>query len=114
MKDGTLINVTLIGDENNHWLETSDGRMLIKDQYGQYIFASFLYSDTRLSFKQTQERFRTTRPQAREMPFAGDKKTSVLLINFSDTTFQAGYTHGLFNDMFNKEVFSEHNLTSAL
>lgn len=111
--DGSVVNVTLVGDESFHWYETEDGQKITTDKHGNYIYASHIGENKVVSF--TNKRFcvksqeehsltRVTNPQ-----YIGKKNTLVLLINFADTIFQPQYNKALYNDMFNKGSFSEYN-----
>ncbi|MDD4921970.1 MAG: M6 family metalloprotease domain-containing protein, partial [Bacteroidales bacterium] len=152
--DGTILHVWLKGDEFFHYIQSTDGYLLLADRNGFYTYAEHdstgrLQAGSRiardvdkrtdsdrvflksikpgLSFSNTQmgavfekrmlrgsankSALRSTKALAPELinnyPTTGSPKSLVILVNFSDKSFNPGNTTSGFSNMLNQEGYEE-------
>ncbi len=129
--DGTVVTITLHGDERLHWAETSDGFTLLQTSDGYWNFAK---ADTRGNLVASELRYdgssakasaagirsglRYSKPQVKRamkaastddltldatFPTIGKHKMLLLLVNYSDT--RTTYSREAFNQMMNKQGY---------
>lgn len=129
--DGTVVTITLHGDERLHWGETSDGFTLLQDADGYWNFAktdkrgNLVVSDLRYDGTSTKASaagirsgLRYSKPQvSRAMqaastddltldgtfPTTGKRKMLLLLVNYSNT--RTTYSREAFNQMMNRQGY---------
>lgn len=119
--DGKQIEAILHGDEVFHYYTTTDGQMLLSDSTGLYHIATEFERESKLNYaklkKQNFELSNTQTPLQYKYNNVYDKltkstqaekKSLVILVNFSDIHFEEGHDKNLFYDLFNKNGFDYH------
>lgn len=112
--DGSRIDLLMHGDENFHYLTTTDGRWVRKDLSGNYV------PTAELSAEEVAERLENgTMRKARSMhakrrfPTKGKQKSIVLLVQFEDVQFSVSNPQAAFNTMLNQKGYLVNNATGS-
>ena len=99
LSDGTTLSVELTGDEYQHYWQSADGRAF--DDNGTLI-SPFTLQKQRVKAAQR----RTIRRTTHHSPIIGEKRGLIILVEFSDLTFQRGHNQQLYNRIANEEGFT--------
>ena len=119
LSDGTKIEAMLIGDEHGHWFVDNNGNVLqLRNGIAHYLLA---YEVSNLKAARSQRakasnarriarmesRRASSRPGMRKVfgeptTIKGQKKGLVILVNYTDTKFQAANTQTVFYNRFNQ------------
>ncbi|MDE5634028.1 MAG: M6 family metalloprotease domain-containing protein, partial [Muribaculaceae bacterium] len=100
--DGSAIEIVQRGDENFHWAETADGRLMMRDSEGFWREANPAAVETRA--RQTKA---STPPLTQidgTFPATGKRRLLMLLLNYSDT--RPVYSQAHFDSYMNSEGFN--------
>ena len=121
LSDGTTVNATLVGDEHGHFWQATDGKAyqaVGSKGYFQAIDRKALLE--RASMRRTA----INRQRVKRMPgrrnvgevggITGQKKGLIILVNFSDKSFQNGNDNALYQNIANKKNFSEGNFKGSM
>lgn len=132
-KDGTVLSLMFVGDEHMHYYKnTVTGEAMSLSDDGDYYVIPAMDFSARQQMA-NQRRIEANQRRIQRLPFQGDmsrlhestkngklkalgqfntitgsKKGLVILVNFSDKAMQASHDQSAFNDMFNKEGYSEN------
>ncbi len=104
LKDGSAIEVTLVGDENMHYYQTADGRCVqrVNGEY-EYVSADSLHALWKQRLQTRNEARRTKALQANKVSYNGLKRGLVILVNFADLAFSTEQTE--WDNYFNQEDY---------
>lgn len=127
MPDGSVVTLELMGDEHLHYYRNvATGQTFTMEADGTFV----LLDDASLAARRSVAEERRAAANARRMarlaqrstpktsgpnrvgvmkPASGKKKGLVILVNFSDNTFDSKYTRSFFERMFNEEGFADYN-----
>lgn len=123
LSDGTQVTATLKGDEYAHWWQTADGQRLMVEDDGTAVRMSI---DEAKKMSEAGMKKRTSRNDKRQKrmskarksmdvsAYTGKKKGLVILVNFADKTMVPTSTQSEFDDMFNKEGYSNNHHIGSL
>lgn len=116
LADGTEVRVELRGDEFCHYWQAEDGNVYVENtQKGIFEKAEKeallkASADVRAEAYEARAK-RAVRAQAGTTPnkaeYTGKKKGIIILVQFSDLSFQEGHTKELFERIANEEGFNE-------
>jgi len=118
--DGTVITVRLVGDEHCHAYYSADGEMLRVDSItGDFVPVGKV--DFNTYYKQHVNRIAAMHRMSgldangrTSFPTRGDLKGIVLLVEFSDNSFQPEYNQQLFNDFANGDNYNYDGATGSI
>ena len=112
LSDGTTVKAQLIGDEHGHYWLTQDGRAY-QQQEGTAYFSEVSLSSvtTKAQARRSQSNARRTKRLAPRRvgevgAITGKKKGIIILVNFSDVSFQKANDNALFQRIANEKNFS--------
>ena len=112
LSDGTTVKAQLIGDEHGHYWLTQDGRAY-QQQEGTAYFSEVSLSSvtTKAQARRSQSNARRTKRLAPRRvgevgAITGKKKGIIILVNFSDVSFQEANTNALYQRIANEKNFS--------
>lgn len=124
--DGSVIEVSLVGDENCHYYISADGQYLIPDASGMLRpvdgnKTSMRKNNRRLhstkspvrSLKRVQQKKRSYLYSDASFPLEGEAKTLVVLVDYPDVKFSMDDPFSYFNDFLNGEDFKAHNASGS-
>ena len=123
LADGTEVRVELRGDEFCHYWQAADGRQFVADEAtGLYKVADMKSMMARAEVKRAQAIPNRSRrgPATRatiggdHMPYEGEQKGLIILVNFSDKTFKTENNLELYRRIVNEEGFSEGNFVGSV
>lgn len=105
--DGTMVELQLVGDEFYHYWETRDGKIAIEQKDGRFVVTN----EAKPTSMQMRARRAASPMHTKKAKKAiGERnfapKGLVLLVQFSDVTFQAENDFDAFNDMLNKAGYN--------
>lgn len=109
--DGSRIEMYLEGDENSHVAKSIDGRVLISDRDGFYVYASAEDSNILLQERTRPKRLPGLMPTG--YPTKGEQKALVILVEFADNEFSVTDPQDFFYRMLNEEGFSDGGATGS-
>lgn len=119
--DGSEVRVQLVGDEFCHCYVAADGSKYVADDkdglYRKLDDEEVLLqrSAARRSMAQRRQQSRMHRVAAhRSSLFSGTKKGLIILVEFTDTKFQAGHNQALYNRIANERGFSEDGFRGSV
>ena len=120
LTDGSTVNATLVGDEHGHFWRGADGKsyQLVTgtDTY-QEVSGQDIVQKAQQRRAQANQR-RTSRLAPRKVgsvgSITGQKKGLIILVNFSDVTFQSGNDNALYQRIANEENFSSGNFKGSM
>ena len=102
LADGTTVLARMCGDEFSHYyINVETGEPIVQNKGLKRAAEK----------RKTVELRRAARAEKarKQQTFTGNKKGLIILVNFQDTQMQSGHTQSAFNDMANKEGYSENN-----
>ena len=112
LSDGTTVKAQLIGDEHGHYWLTQDGRAY-QQQEGTAYFSEVSLSSvtTKAQARRSQSNARRTKRLAPRRvgevgAITGKKKGIIILVNFSDVSFQKANNNALYQRIANEKNFS--------
>lgn len=117
--DGSTVKVELRGDEFCHYWRAADGRAFVENaKTGLFEAASVktLLNESAPRRAAASEARAARAPMARvqlggdHAPYVGSKKGLIILVSFSDVSFQAAHTQALYNRIANEVGFSEPSM----
>lgn len=116
--DGSVQQVTLLGDEHNHYYLTKDGKKVIYKEgvytflepttvsYSKYKAAKAFASSSQLSVANAaKSKSFSSKRKAISSSFTGKKKGLIILVEFSDSKFSNKNTNALYNSIVNEEGY---------
>ncbi len=123
--DGTVLTITLCGDECCHFYATLDGVPVVEDANGDWRLAPELTDSinkvwngksTRLNLRRQQRALQNKTRQAFGYPssYTGKKKGIVLLVNFANKAMKSTHTRDTFDKMFNQVGYNEDNIVGSV
>lgn len=118
LSDGTSITARLTGDEHAHYWLGDDGKAYtLKDDKAQQIDVEAV--KTRALARRSQANARRAKRLAPQKVgeignYTGQKKGIIILVNFSDVTFQSSNNNALYQRIANEENFSYGNFKGSL
>ena len=121
--DGTVLTITLCGDECCHFYATLDGVPVVEDANGDWRLAPELTDSinkvwneksTRLNLRRQQRALQNKTRQAFGYPssYTGKKKGIVLLVNFANKAMKSTHTRDTFDKMFNQVGYDEERCST--
>ena len=112
--DGTVINITLHGDEAGHWVTDDRGRLLRQDDRGFWRVAPEM-SPAQVARAATARRQarRSLRKADRSGMAIGQKRFLVILVEFNDVQFTTDDINGAIYAMLNEQGYSENGGTGS-
>ena len=116
--DGTVLTITLYGDECCHFYATLDGVPVVEEENGDWRLAPELKDSinqiwsersTRLNLRRQQRAAQNKTRQAFGYPttYSGQKKGIVLLVEFPDKAMKSVNTRDKFDKKFNQKGYNE-------
>ena len=112
LSDGTTVKAQLVGDEHGHYWLAQDGRAY-QQQEGTAYFSEVSLSSvtTKAQARRSQSNARRTKRLAPRRvgdvgAITGKKKGIIILVNFSDVSFQKANTNALYQRIANEKNFS--------
>ncbi len=115
LEDGTAIVVTLAGDEYAHWWEDAGGNIYTVDADGNAAKMSAsefeamkAKGNSRKAARNASRQKRIARKSADKTKYTGTKHGLVILVNFLNKSLTSSAAQADFDDMFNKEGYSEN------
>ena len=126
LSDGTTINVELVGDEHMHYYRSAEGDAFQLDP-ATGIFSKIGQDEvsarrTRAAARrnrvvsrqqQTRRRMASLRRDESTNPLIGEQRGLVILVDFQDVKFQKGHDVALFNDILNKENYTDNGFKGS-
>ena len=121
LKDGSTVSVELMGDEHLRYYRAADGstyRLDAETKLFEPIGPAEMKSMRKNSAarkdvasqrqQQTRRRLARMRKEEGVNPFIGEKRGLVILVEYQDVKFQNGHDLALFNDILNKENYTDN------
>lgn len=121
LKDGSTVSVELVGDEHLRYYRAADGstyRLDAETKLFEPIGSVEMKSMRKNSAarkdvavqrqQQTRRRLARMRKEEGVNPFIGEKRGLVILVEYQDVKFQNGHDLALFNDILNKENYTDN------
>ena len=106
LADGREVRAQLVGDEHAHAWRMEDGGLLKKEK-GSMHYAPMKRAAFRMNAVKHMKGSQARRAARRQTErFTGSKRGLVILVNFSKTTFQSAHNQALYNDILNKENYT--------
>ena len=118
LSDGTSITARLTGDEHAHYWLGDDGKAYtLKDDKAQQIDVEAV--KTRALARRSQANARRAKRLAPQKVgeignYTGQKKGIIILVNFSDVTFQSSNNNALYQRIANEKNFSYGNFKGSM
>ena len=115
LADGTQVKATLVGDEHGHFWKAENGQAynLQGDVYvtvdAQQITSQARARRAKVNAKRVQKR-----TFGHPTTILGPKKAVIILVNFSDKKFQSTHNNALYQDIANKEGYSEGRFKGSM
>ncbi len=112
LEGGTTVQVTLTGDENNHYWQAADGTRYVQNTDGTYEAMSLWENEVRAQRAKSRLASGNEQRQARLLKrrqagaLTGNKKGLVILVNFTDKKFT--FSQNDMNDAFNKKGYTNN------
>ena len=120
LSDGTQVEAQLVGDEHGHYWLARDGRTLVaSERAGVFRFADVerLEADAQVRREAVNEQ-RAQRLERRKVGSYGDyfgkKRGLIILVNFSDVSFERGHGQALYERIANEKNFHEGNFQGSM
>ena len=112
--DGTEVRAELCGDEFTHYWKSEDGLCYRESQQEGFFERCDLSSISERSTAKRQRRSVKNQTRAKlrvnHTPYTGKKKGLIILVQFSNLSFQESHTKELYNDILNKENYVNDEL----
>ena len=112
LSDGTTVNATLVGDEHGHFWRGADGKsyqMVAGTDIYQEVNSKEIIEKAQQRRAQANQR-RTKRLAPRKVgdvgTITGQKKGLIILVNFSDVSFQSANNNALYHRIANEPNFT--------
>ena len=119
LSDGTTVKAQLVGDEHGHYWLAQDGRAY-QQQDGTAYFSEVSLSSvtTKAQARRSQSNVRRTKRLAPRRvgevgAITGKKKGIIILVNFSDVSFQKANNNALYQRIANEKNFSYGDFKGA-
>ena len=120
LADGTTVNAMLVGDEYGHFWKGTDGKSyqaVAGTDVFQEVNSQVVVEKAQQRRAQANKR-RTRRLAPRRVgdvgAITGQKKGLIILVDFSDVSFQDGNNKALYLDIANKVNFSQGNFKGSM
>ena len=120
LPDGKSVTARLVGDEFGHYWLGTDGKAYREDNNGIFYLANRLSADERaksrrnLSNERRGLRLAPGNNAAKNSSFIGKKKGIIILVNFSDMTFEEAHDNNIYNRIANEKNFKEGNFKGSV
>ena len=98
--DGTTIELQLVGDEFYHYTMNRDGKIVQLNENGMYEVVGDVPTEEVALARRAKAKALHATAETGVTPNLAPKGV-VILVNFSDKTFDASHTQAMFDDMFN-------------
>ena len=106
LADGREVRAQLVGDEHAHAWRMEDGGLLKKEK-GSMHYAPMKRAAFRMNAVKHMKASQARRAARRQTgKFVGAKRGLVILVNFCKITFQSAHNQALYNDILNKENYT--------
>ncbi len=116
LEDGTMVELSLMGDEYAHWWEDSEGKAYDVSDEG---FAVAKSDESLIELRSRGNSLKAERNAARQKripllandkaKYTGTKRGLVILVNFADLDMQSSTAQEDYDCMFNEEGYSENS-----
>ena len=113
LTDGTTVNATLVGDEYGHFWRGADGKsyqmVAGTDTYQEVNSQDIVQYAQQRRAQANQRRMKRLAPHrgvGNVGSISGEKKGLIILVNFTDVTFQDGNNNALYQRIANEENFT--------
>ncbi|MCR5131816.1 MAG: M6 family metalloprotease domain-containing protein [Prevotella sp.] len=126
LSDGTTVSARLVGDEHGHYWLSQDGRAFISTG-NQAVDSQDIFQQVSLEAISQRADIRRTQSNARRAKrlsspkrvgeygdYTGSKKGLIILVNFTNVTFQDRNNKSLFERIANNENFSYGNFVGSI
>ena len=120
LADGTEVRAQLKGDEHGHYWLTDDGRAY-RQMGNTDVFQMVDLTTVRQQAKERRQRVNGQRARrlakrraSASSGYFGKKKGIIILVNFSDKSFEAGHNNALFTRIANEPDFSEGDFGGSM
>lgn len=117
LADGTQVKAELCGDEHLHFMQDSAGNKYVADESGAYHIADMealvANANTRRA-KAVSRRKAKMRKANNNGGYHGTKKGIIILVEYTDVKFTTTNPQATFNDIANKEGYSEGNFKGCV
>ncbi len=117
LADGTQVKAELCGDEHLHFMQDAAGNKYVADESGAYHIADMealvANANTRRA-KAVSRRKAKMRKANNNGGYHGTKKGIIILVEYTDVKFTTTNPQATFNDIANKEGYSEGNFKGSV
>ena len=113
LADGTVVNALLVGDEHGHyWLADDGNGYRVKDGIAEKVDIQTIQKSARRhknesNSRRAQRLMRRSPAKAGIPDYTGKKKGLIILVNFSDVTFDEEHDKALYERIANEKGFKE-------
>lgn len=113
LSDGTVVNALLVGDEHGHyWLADDGNGYSVKDGIAERVDIQKIQKSARIhkkeaNIRRAQRLMRRSPAKAGTPDYSGQKKGLIILVNFSDVTFDEAHNNALYTKIANEKGFKE-------
>ncbi|MBP5344713.1 MAG: M6 family metalloprotease domain-containing protein [Bacteroidales bacterium] len=113
LADGTTVQAQLKGDEFVHYWVTDDGRQFLVEEDGTAVTVSADQLQTKAAARRSnindrrKARLQRKNAPAAASPYTGQKKGLILLVNFTDVSFQEENDWTLYNNIANTPGYTD-------
>jgi len=117
LADGTQVKAELCGDEHLHYMQDAAGNKYVADESGAYYIADM---ETLVANANTRRAKAVSRRKAKMRKannnggYHGTKKGIIILVEYTDVKFTTTNPQATFNDIANKEGYSEGNFKGSV
>ena len=121
LANGTIVSALLVGDEHGHYWLADDGKAY-QDVNNSNVFQ--LIDKQAINEKARERRMKVNQQRAKRLPgrhnegtnsgYIGDKKGLIILVNFSDKSFNASNNNARYQDIANKVNYSSGKFVGSV
>lgn len=120
LTDGTQVKVQLVGDEFMHYYQSADGTRYLYDAASAtyQVYSDNQFSNSRRKAVARRAKANNRRAVRRKANvtniFQGTKKGLIILAQFTDSKFQSGHDHALYNKIANAENYTDNGFKGSV
>ena len=120
LTDGTQVKVQLVGDEFMHYYQSEDGTRYLYDAASAtyQVYSDSQFSNSRRKAVARRAKANNRRAVRRKANvtniFQGTKKGLIILAQFTDSKFQSGHDHALYNKIANAENYTDNGFKGSV
>ena len=115
LADGSTVQATLVGDEHGHFWKAADGQAYQKaGEFYKMVDAKTVMEQAKARRNKVNAKRVQRRTFGHPTTITGKKKAIMILVNFKDQKYKTGHDNALFNDIANKENYTEGNFKGSM